>query len=111
MTSSPTGDGPRRIIIDTDPGIDDAMAIVYALAAPELDVIGLTTASKSILSAIKADRINALFSKDTEACASVSVDRVVVLVAEQVPGAIAIDLHETEQEHQRRQEEQRQRQQ
>ncbi|HQZ35186.1 MAG TPA: nucleoside hydrolase [Ilumatobacteraceae bacterium] len=34
---------PRKIIIDTDPGIDDAMAIVYALASPELDVIGLTT--------------------------------------------------------------------
>jgi len=34
---------PTRIIIDTDPGIDDAMAIVYALASPELDVIGLTT--------------------------------------------------------------------
>jgi len=34
---------PRRIIIDTDPGIDDAMAIFYALASPELDVVGLTT--------------------------------------------------------------------
>ena len=33
----------RKIIIDTDPGIDDAMAIIYALASPELDVIGLTT--------------------------------------------------------------------
>ena len=33
----------RRIIIDTDPGIDDAMAIFYALASPELDVVGLTT--------------------------------------------------------------------
>ncbi len=33
----------RKIIIDTDPGIDDAMAIFYALASPELDVIGLTT--------------------------------------------------------------------
>lgn len=31
------------IIIDTDPGIDDAMAIFYAMAAPELEVIGLTT--------------------------------------------------------------------
>lgn len=31
------------IIIDTDPGIDDAMAIFYALASPELDVVGLTT--------------------------------------------------------------------
>lgn len=34
---------PRRIIIDTDPGIDDAMAIFYALASPELEVVGLTT--------------------------------------------------------------------
>lgn len=34
---------PRKIIIDTDPGIDDAMAILYALAAPELEVVGLTT--------------------------------------------------------------------
>jgi inosine-uridine nucleoside N-ribohydrolase len=34
---------PRKIIIDTDPGIDDAMAIFMALQSPELDVIGLTT--------------------------------------------------------------------
>lgn len=33
----------RKIIIDTDPGIDDAMAIFYALNSPELDVIGITT--------------------------------------------------------------------
>ena len=29
---------PRRIIIDTDPGIDDAMAIFLALRSPELKV-------------------------------------------------------------------------
>ena len=33
----------RKIIIDTDPGVDDAMAIFFALRSPELDVIGLTT--------------------------------------------------------------------
>ena len=33
----------RRIIIDTDPGIDDAMAIFFAIASPELDVVALTT--------------------------------------------------------------------
>lgn len=33
----------RKIIIDTDPGIDDAMAIFLALTSPELDVVGLTT--------------------------------------------------------------------
>ena len=33
----------RRVIIDTDPGIDDTMAIMLALASPELRVEGLTT--------------------------------------------------------------------
>ncbi|KAF5466159.1 hypothetical protein F2P56_016111 [Juglans regia] len=34
---------PKKIIIDTDPGIDDAMAIFLALQSPEVEVIGLTT--------------------------------------------------------------------
>ena len=34
---------PRKVIIDTDPGVDDAMAIFFALRSPELEVIGLTT--------------------------------------------------------------------
>lgn len=34
---------PKKIIIDTDPGIDDAMAILLALRSPEVEVIGLTT--------------------------------------------------------------------
>ncbi|GAA0164362.1 hypothetical protein Leryth_026318 [Lithospermum erythrorhizon] len=34
---------PKKIIIDTDPGIDDAMAIFLALQSPEIEVIGLTT--------------------------------------------------------------------
>ncbi|KAI0494282.1 hypothetical protein KFK09_024414 [Dendrobium nobile] len=33
----------KKIIIDTDPGIDDAMAIFIALRSPDLEVIGLTT--------------------------------------------------------------------
>ncbi|XP_050941267.1 probable uridine nucleosidase 2 isoform X4 [Cucumis melo] len=36
-------DSPKKIIIDTDPGIDDAMAIFLALQSPELEVLGLTT--------------------------------------------------------------------
>ena len=32
----------QKIIIDTDPGHDDAIAILLALASPELDVIGIT---------------------------------------------------------------------
>lgn len=33
----------RKIILDTDPGIDDAMAIHMAFADPRLEVIGMTT--------------------------------------------------------------------
>ncbi|GAA0373830.1 nucleoside hydrolase [Bowmanella denitrificans] len=33
----------RKIIIDTDPGVDDALAIVMAANSPELNVLGLTT--------------------------------------------------------------------
>ena len=33
----------QKIIIDTDPGIDDAMAIQLAFAHPGLEVLGLTT--------------------------------------------------------------------
>ena len=33
----------KKILIDTDPGIDDAMAIQMAFAHPGLDVVGLTT--------------------------------------------------------------------
>ena len=34
---------PQKLIIDTDPGIDDAMAIHYALAEPQLELVGLTS--------------------------------------------------------------------
>lgn len=34
---------PHKIIIDTDPGIDDTMAIAYAVAHPRLELLGLTT--------------------------------------------------------------------
>ena len=34
---------PRKVILDADPGIDDAMAIVFALRSPALEVLGITT--------------------------------------------------------------------
>ncbi|PQJ61082.1 nucleoside hydrolase [Vibrio chagasii] len=33
----------KKIILDTDPGIDDAMAILFAEAHPEIELIGITT--------------------------------------------------------------------
>ncbi len=40
--------GARKIIIDTDPGQDDAVAILLALASPELDVIGITAVAGNV---------------------------------------------------------------
>lgn len=38
----------RRIVIDTDPGQDDAVAILLALASPELEVLGITTVAGNV---------------------------------------------------------------
>ncbi|MBL4646910.1 MAG: nucleoside hydrolase [Rhizobiales bacterium] len=38
----------RSIIIDTDPGQDDAFAILLALASPELDVLGVTAVAGNV---------------------------------------------------------------
>ena len=39
---------PRRIIIDTDPGIDDALALALALRSPELRVEAITTVGGNV---------------------------------------------------------------
>jgi purine nucleosidase len=39
---------PRKIIIDTDPGQDDAVAILLALASPELELLGLTAVAGNV---------------------------------------------------------------
>ncbi len=38
----------RKIIIDTDPGQDDAVAILLALASPELQVLGITAVAGNV---------------------------------------------------------------
>ena len=48
-----------KLIIDTDPGIDDAMAIFYAISSPEIDLLGLTTVFGNVTTP-KATR-NALY--------------------------------------------------
>ena len=39
---------PTRIIIDTDPGIDDALAFLLALASPEIQLEALTTTQGNV---------------------------------------------------------------
>ena len=38
----------RKIIIDTDPGQDDAVAILLALGSPELDILGITAVAGNV---------------------------------------------------------------
>ncbi|MFW2586782.1 nucleoside hydrolase [Sagittula sp. SSi028] len=38
----------RKIIIDTDPGQDDAVAILLALASPEVELLGITTVAGNV---------------------------------------------------------------
>ena len=38
----------RKIIIDTDPGQDDAVAILLALASPELELLGITCVAGNV---------------------------------------------------------------
>lgn len=45
---APPPEFPRRIIIDTDPGIDDAMAVLLALRSPELKVEAITVVAGNV---------------------------------------------------------------
>lgn len=39
---------PRPIIIDTDPGIDDALAIMLAAASPEVEILGIVAVAGNV---------------------------------------------------------------
>lgn len=43
LVVSPCWGLPQKVIIDTDPGVDDMIALALALKSPELDVLGITT--------------------------------------------------------------------
>lgn len=51
-----------KIIIDTDPGIDDAMAIFYAHASPDIDLLGLSTVFGNVY--VEQATRNALYLTD-----------------------------------------------
>lgn len=40
--------GPRRVIIDTDPGVDDAFALLLAMRSPELRIEGITPVAGNV---------------------------------------------------------------
>ena len=48
MDKAANPEKPLRLILDTDPGVDDAIAILLALAAPQAEVVGLTTVGGNV---------------------------------------------------------------
>lgn len=52
----------KKVIYDTDPGVDDAMALVFLDAAPEVELLGITTVLGN--HRIDVTTRNALFLKD-----------------------------------------------
>jgi purine nucleosidase len=86
----------RKIIIDTDPGQDDAVAMLLALASPELDVIGITAVAGNVplrLTSKNARKICELAGKpDTKVFAGAIRPLVRQLVtAEEVHGKTGLD--------------------
>lgn len=64
----------EKIIIDTDPGIDDAMAIFFAFQSPDLDVLGLTATFGNVpldMAARNALTLCEVAGKDIPVCAGV----------------------------------------
>jgi len=50
---------PRKVIFDTDPGVDDAMALYYAMAHPGIELVGITTTFGNVL--VEQATANALY--------------------------------------------------
>lgn len=66
----------HKIILDTDPGIDDAMAIFFAFQAKEIEVLGLTTVFGNVavdMSAQNALSLVELAKLDIPVCKGVSM--------------------------------------
>ena len=64
----------HKVIIDTDPGIDDAMAIFFAFQHPDIEVLGLTTVFGNVpvsMSAQNALTLCELAGKDIPVCKGV----------------------------------------
>ncbi len=61
MTDSPSlsTQPTHKVIFDTDPGVDDAMALYFALAHPAIDLVGVTTTFGNVT--VQQAAINALY--------------------------------------------------
>jgi inosine-uridine nucleoside N-ribohydrolase len=87
---------PERILIDCDPGHDDAIALLLALASPELELLGVTTvAGNQTLAKTTANAIRVLdFVGRDDVTIAAGADRPLVrdpFVAAYVHGETGLD--------------------
>src|SRR5262245_2651847 len=86
----------RKIIIDTDPGQDDALAILLAFASPELEVLGITAVAGNVplaLTELNARKICELAGR-ADAKVFAGADRPLLrplITAEHVHGKTGLD--------------------
>ena len=87
---------PHSLIIDTDPGQDDAVAILLALASPEINLLGITTVAGNVplaLTQVNARKICDLAGR-TDMQVFAGLDRPLVrplVTAEHVHGRTGLD--------------------
>jgi purine nucleosidase len=62
VCSCPAAGSPRQVIIDADPGTDDAIAIALALRSPELSIRALTIVPGNVTTAQGADNARRIVS-------------------------------------------------
>jgi inosine-uridine nucleoside N-ribohydrolase len=48
QNATPTSNGPARVIIDTDPGVDDAFALLLAMRSPELKIEAIAAVAGNV---------------------------------------------------------------
>ncbi len=87
---------PHPIIIDTDPGQDDAVAILLALASPELDILGITAVAGNVplaLTEVNARKICELAGRDDVKVYSGAIRPMLrpLVTAEHVHGRTGLD--------------------
>src|SRR5215207_3807885 len=81
---------PKQIIIDTDPGIDDACAILLALASPELSLEGLSVVHGNC--SLEQATVNALSILEVTGASHIPVAKGCELPLVQ-PSLLALETH------------------
>ena len=87
---------PHSLIIDTDPGQDDAVAILLALASPEIDLLGITTVAGNVPLALTQENARKIcdLAGRTDMQVFAGLDRPLVrplVTAEHVHGRTGLD--------------------